>query len=128
MYGRETWWTGVRGAIGIQLTDSCLVIPRKSVSVIEFPTKGSLASCQLCLREQCPSRRVPYEPGLYDEKYRLATAGASAAISGHQARREQQGVATFTSEHLALRTQRGDLGAGYNEKRARHGPLQYLGR
>lgn len=81
----------VRGAIGVQLTDSCLMIPRKSVSVLEFPTEGSFASCQLCLREQCPSRRAPYEPGLYDEKYGPATVGASAAISGHQARKEQQG-------------------------------------
>jgi hypothetical protein len=59
----------VQGAIGVQLTDNLLMIPRKSVSVVEFPAEGSFVSCQLCLRKNCPSRRAPYEPSLYDEKY-----------------------------------------------------------
>jgi hypothetical protein len=81
----------VQQAIGVQLTDSCLMIPRKSVSVVEFPTEVSFVSCQLCLREQCPSRKAPYEPGLYDEKYRPTTGVASTAMSGHRFRTQQQG-------------------------------------
>ena len=57
-------------AIGVRLTNSLLMIPTKSVSGILFPTEVSFASCQLCPMERCPSRRTPYEVGLYDRKYR----------------------------------------------------------
>jgi len=60
-----------RDAIGVQLTDSFLMIPTKSVSGIRFPTEGSFESCQLCPREGCPGRKAPYDEGLYDRKYRL---------------------------------------------------------
>lgn len=56
-------------AIGIQLTESYLMIPNKSVSGIRFPTEESFESCQLCPREGCPNRRAPYEPGLYESRY-----------------------------------------------------------
>lgn len=59
----------VEGAIGIQLLDSLLMRPVKSVSGIQFPTEESFESCQLCPREACPGRRAPYDPGLYDRKY-----------------------------------------------------------
>ena len=57
-------------AIGVRLTDSLLMIPTKSVSGIRFPTEQSFESCQLCPRDNCPSRRAPYDRELYDKKYR----------------------------------------------------------
>lgn len=56
--------------IGVQLLDSLLMTPTKSVSGIRFSTEESFTSCQLCPRENCPSRRAPYDATLYDEKYR----------------------------------------------------------
>jgi len=58
------------GAIGVMLTDSFLMLPTKSVSGIWFPTEESFESCRLCPREKCPGRRAPYDPDLYDRKYR----------------------------------------------------------
>ncbi len=55
--------------IGVRLSSSLLMIPRKSVSGIHFPTDVTFASCQLCPRENCPSRRAPYDPELYKSKY-----------------------------------------------------------
>jgi hypothetical protein len=58
-------------AIGVQLTDSYLMVPTKSVSGMRFPTEQSFESCQLCPRERCPGRKAPYDSGLYDRKYRV---------------------------------------------------------
>lgn len=60
----------VRGAVGVELTQSLLMVPTKSVSGIFFPAEETFASCQLCPREVCPNRRAPYDPELYDRKYR----------------------------------------------------------
>ncbi|NWF55069.1 MAG: vitamin B12 dependent methionine synthase [Syntrophaceae bacterium] len=57
-------------AIGVQLKDSFLMTPVKSVSGIWFPTEEKFESCQLCQREKCPGRRAPYAPGLMEQKYR----------------------------------------------------------
>ena len=57
-------------AIGITLTSSMLMIPSKSVSGFYFATETTFESCQLCQRERCPSRRAPYDEGLYDRRYR----------------------------------------------------------
>jgi hypothetical protein len=59
-------------SLGVQLTDSMLMIPSKSVSGICFPTEQTFASCQLCPRERCPSRQAKYDGSLYDEKYQGA--------------------------------------------------------
>ncbi|MDD3948330.1 MAG: vitamin B12 dependent methionine synthase [Ruminococcaceae bacterium] len=48
-------------AIGVKLTDSCLMIPSKSVSGFYFSAKNHFENCRLCPRENCPERRVPYE-------------------------------------------------------------------
>jgi hypothetical protein len=56
--------------IGVQLKESFLMTPVKSVSGIWFPTEERFESCQLCQRENCPGRRAPYDPSLYDRKYR----------------------------------------------------------
>lgn len=55
--------------IGVELTESFLMIPIKSVSGIYFPTEVSFESCQLCSRENCPGRSAPYDNGLYGNRY-----------------------------------------------------------
>jgi hypothetical protein len=54
----------VKALIGVELTESCLMIPIKSVSGIYFPTDIRFESCQLCSREGCRERRAPYDPDL----------------------------------------------------------------
>jgi len=51
----------VENAIGVKLTDSMLMVPRKSVSGIMFPTDVLFVSCQLCQRQNCTSRKVAYD-------------------------------------------------------------------
>ena len=60
----------VEGAIGVELSDSFLMSPNKTVSGLRFATADDFASCQLCPREKCPGRRAPYDDTLYDRKYR----------------------------------------------------------
>ena len=50
--------------IGVKLTESLLMIPRKSVSGIYFPTELTFYSCQLCPRERCGGRKASYNEGL----------------------------------------------------------------
>lgn len=57
------------GQIGVQLTESMLMIPTKTVSGIRFPTEVAFESCQLCPREGCPGRRAPFDPTLYNSRY-----------------------------------------------------------
>ncbi len=57
-------------AIGVELTDTSVMVPTKSVSGIRFSTDEDFESCQLCPRENCPGRRSPYDAGLYERKYR----------------------------------------------------------
>ncbi len=59
-----------RKTIGVELTESLLMVPIKSVSGIVFANEEGFASCQLCPREDCPGRKAPYDPGLYERKYR----------------------------------------------------------
>ena len=48
--------------IGVRLTDSMLMLPRKSISGIFFPSEEGFVACQLCDRERCPGRKAAYEP------------------------------------------------------------------
>ncbi len=57
-------------AIGVQLTDSFLMVPAKSVSGIQFATESGYENCRLCPRPDCPGRRAPFDPELYDRQYR----------------------------------------------------------
>lgn len=61
-------------AIGVRLTDSLLMVPTKTVSGIFFGGAGSFESCALCPRASCPDRRAPYDPALYDSRYRQRLA------------------------------------------------------
>jgi hypothetical protein len=49
-------------SIGVRLTDSMLMLPRKSISGILFPSEEGFVACQLCERERCPGRKAAYEP------------------------------------------------------------------
>ena len=62
----------VEASIGVCLTESLLMVPRKSVSGIIFPSTETFASCQLCPREVCPNRRAAYDRSLYERKYHQA--------------------------------------------------------
>ena len=48
---------GTEVSIGVRLTESLLMIPRKSVSGIYFPTEVTIYSCQLCPRQHCEGRK-----------------------------------------------------------------------
>ncbi len=55
--------------IGVTLSASYLMIPNKSVSGMRFPREESFESCMLCPRLDCPNRRAPYDPELYERQY-----------------------------------------------------------
>jgi hypothetical protein len=57
-------------AVGVHLTESCLMVPNKSISGLRFPTETSFESCQLCPRPDCPNRRARYDAELFERKYR----------------------------------------------------------
>jgi len=48
-------------AIGVQLTESLLMLPAKSVSGIFFPSASTFFSCRLCPRERCEGRKARYD-------------------------------------------------------------------
>jgi len=56
----------VRGQIGVELTDSFLMIPNKTVSGIHFPTERDFRTCQVCHREKCSNRRAPFDQALWE--------------------------------------------------------------
>jgi len=57
----------VESAVGVTLSDSLLMIPRKSLSGIYFPTEIPFMACQLCPKESCPSRKARYDEKLARE-------------------------------------------------------------
>jgi len=56
-------------SIGVELTDSFLMLPTKSVSGIRFPTEVTFENCQLCPRDVCPGRTAPYDESLFRSRY-----------------------------------------------------------
>ncbi len=50
--------------VGVRLTESLLMVPRKSISGILFPSEEGFMSCQLCERASCPGRRAAYDEAL----------------------------------------------------------------
>jgi hypothetical protein len=55
-------------SIGVNLTESCLMIPNKTVSGLFFPCETGFQSCQLCQRESCSHRRAPFDPQLWQKR------------------------------------------------------------
>jgi hypothetical protein len=56
----------VQGQIGVELTDSFLMIPNKTVSGILFPTERDFRTCQVCHRRNCQNRRAPFDQTLWE--------------------------------------------------------------
>ena len=56
-------------AIGVELSDSMLMLPNQTVSGIRFVSEDGFSNCELCPREHCPHRRTPYNPELMGSKY-----------------------------------------------------------
>ena len=63
----------VEALIGVRLTESCLMIPNKSLSGLLFPSEFGYENCAVCPREGCRGRRAPYDPDV------AAMLGARAA-------------------------------------------------
>jgi len=59
-------------AIGVSLSESCLMTPNKSVTGLRFSNENAYVNCQLCPRESCPGRQAPYDARLYAERYEQA--------------------------------------------------------
>jgi hypothetical protein len=57
-------------SIGVELTESFLMLPNKTVSGIIFAADVDYSNCQLCPRENCPGRKAPYNEELYNERYK----------------------------------------------------------
>ncbi len=53
----------VESLLGVTLTSSFLMVPRKSTSGIMFPSAVEFFSCQLCPRAACINRKVPFDTG-----------------------------------------------------------------
>lgn len=56
-------------SIGVELTESMLMLPNQSVSGIRYSSETDFSNCELCPRENCPHRRAPYDEVLLKEKY-----------------------------------------------------------
>jgi hypothetical protein len=52
---------GVETSVGVRLTGSLLMLPRRSVSGVYFPSEVSFFSCQLCPRRLCDDRKARYD-------------------------------------------------------------------
>lgn len=57
--------------IGVELTDSFLMLPHKSGSGIYYESAAHFENCSLCPRENCPNRRAPFSEALFRETYAL---------------------------------------------------------
>ena len=58
--------------IGLELTASCLMLPYKSVSGFAYETEATFENCMLCPRENCPTRRAPYDAAMAAKTYHLS--------------------------------------------------------
>jgi hypothetical protein len=56
---------GVTPLIGVTLTESCLMIPNKTVSGLLFSTEEDFQTCQVCHRDVCPNRRAPFDTAVW---------------------------------------------------------------
>ena len=60
----------VESVIGVRLLESYFMDPGMSASGIWFPSEERFENCMLCQREDCPGRRAPHDPDLFERKYR----------------------------------------------------------
>ena len=76
----------VTEAIGVQLTESLLMRPRKSLSGIRFSSPEPFANCELCPRQDCQRRRMPFDRKAFGQEYTGARHGNlydEACCRGH---------------------------------------------
>lgn len=59
----------VMGQIGVQLTDSCLMLPVKSGSGLLFETEQNYENCSMCPRVDCPNRRAEFDKEKFNREY-----------------------------------------------------------
>ncbi|MFW6055201.1 MAG: vitamin B12 dependent-methionine synthase activation domain-containing protein [Thermodesulfobacteriota bacterium] len=57
----------VQGRLGVGLNESLLMLPRKSVSGMYFPTEVTFFSCQLCPRQNCEERKAAFDESKVEE-------------------------------------------------------------
>ncbi len=55
--------------VGVRLTESCLMLPTKSVSGIRFTASSTWENCMLCPRAACPNRRANYDLALSSTRF-----------------------------------------------------------
>jgi len=42
------------------------MVPNKTVSGVRFPTEHDFRACQVCHRDDCPSRSAPFDAELWE--------------------------------------------------------------
>jgi hypothetical protein len=57
----------VEGRIGVTLSSGGVLNPTKSVSSIIFPNESGFVTCQICPKQDCPTRRAKYNPELHKQ-------------------------------------------------------------
>jgi len=71
--------------IGVELTDSYLMVPIKSLSGLRFQSEVDFRSCMLCHRENCEGRTAPFHEEMWDslqEKDKLQVTTAENKKTG----------------------------------------------
>ncbi len=58
--------------VGVRLTDSCLMIPNKTISGIAYPSEVTFETCRLCHRLNCQGRMAPLDEALCKSLIRIA--------------------------------------------------------
>ncbi|NLF92701.1 MAG: hypothetical protein GX564_02340 [Oligosphaeraceae bacterium] len=51
--------------LGVELTESMLMLPEKTTAGLYYAATEDFHSCQLCQREQCPNRKDAFNPRLW---------------------------------------------------------------
>jgi hypothetical protein len=57
----------VKDSIGVELTESMLMIPTKTVSGIFFSSIEDYDSCMVCQNNDCPARRVNFNKDMFNQ-------------------------------------------------------------
>lgn len=52
--------------LGVELTDSMLMLPEKTTAGLYYASGADFHSCQLCQRKNCPNRRDAFNAGLWE--------------------------------------------------------------
>jgi hypothetical protein len=56
--------------IGVSLRQKYVMYPLKSLTGIQFVTEDEFFNCRLCPRKNCEGRQGPYDPTLYETRYK----------------------------------------------------------